>query len=41
MKPMDVDEFLNRRVIVSELEESLNNDDTIESSGITDVQTET
>ena len=41
MKPMDVVKFFNRRVIISELEASLNNDDAIDSSGITKGQTET
>ena len=32
MKPIDVDELFNRRVIISELEYSLNDDDTIDAS---------
>ena len=38
---MDVDEFFNRRVIISELEDSLNDDDAIYASGITEGKTET
>ena len=30
MEPIDVDELFNRRVIISELEASLNDDDTID-----------
>ena len=41
MKPMDVDEFFNIRVIISELDALLNDDDVIDASGITEVQTET
>ena len=41
MKTIDVDELLNIRVIISEVVSSLNNDGEIESSGITEVQTET
>ena len=41
MKTIDVDELFNIRVIISEFEASLNDDDKIESSGITEVQTET
>ena len=41
MKLIDVDEFFNRGVIISELEASLNNDDKIYASRITEVQTET
>ena len=40
IKPMDVDELLNRRVIRSELESSLNDDDEIDASGITEGQKE-
>ena len=32
MKPIDVDEFFNRRFIISELEHSLNNDESIDAS---------
>ena len=41
MKPMDLDKLFNRRVIISELEASLNDDDAIDASGITECQTET
>ena len=41
MKPMDVDEFFNRRVIISELEACLNDGDAIDASVLIDVQTET
>ena len=41
MKTIDVDELFNRRFIISEVESSLNDDDQIESPGITEVQTET
>ena len=41
MKTMDADKLFNRRVIISELESSFNDDDTIDSSGITEVQIET
>ena len=41
MKPMDVDKLFNIRVIISELEASLNGDYAVEASGITEVQTET
>ena len=41
MKPIHADELFNRRVIISELESSFNNDDAIDTSGITEVQTET
>ena len=40
MKPADVDKFFNRRVIISELEVSFNDDDVIEAVGIADCQTE-
>ena len=40
MKPIDVDEFFNRRVIIIELEASLNDDDEIEAPGITEEQIE-
>ena len=40
MKPMDVDELLNIRVIISELEARLNDDDEIDASGITESQIE-
>ena len=38
-KPIDVDELFDIRVIFSELEASLNDDDTIDASGITEGQT--
>ena len=38
---MGVDELFNRRVITSELEASLNDDDEIDTSGITEGQIET
>ena len=41
MKPMDGDKSFNRRVIISKLEASLNDDDEIDASGITEVQIET
>ena len=41
MKPIGVDEFFNRRVIISGQEAHLNDDNTIDSSGITDGQAET
>ena len=41
MKPMDVDELFNRRVIISELESRWNNDYAIDASGINEGQTET
>ena len=41
MKTIDVDELFNRRFIISEVESSLNDDDQIESPGITEGQTET
>ena len=41
MKPMYVDKFFNRRVIISELEAHLNDYDAIDASGITEVQIET
>ena len=41
MKPMNVDELFNKRVITSELEARLNYDDGIDASGITKGQTET
>ena len=41
MKPIDVDELFNIRVIISELEASLNDDEKIESSRITEGQIET
>ena len=41
MKPMDIDELFNRRVVISELEACLNDDDAIDASGITEGQTET
>ena len=41
MKPIGVDELFNIRVIISELEYSLNDDDTIDASWITKYQTET
>ena len=41
MKPLYVDELFNRRVIISELKARLNDDDVIDASGITEVQTET
>ena len=40
MKPIDVDELFNRRVIISELESSLNDDDAIESSVVPEGKTE-
>ena len=36
MTPIDIDELFNRRVIISKLEASFNDDDTIDSSGITE-----
>ena len=41
MKPIDVNKLLNRRFIISGLEDSLNDDDKIYASGIAEVQTET
>ena len=41
MTPMDVDKFFNRRVVISELEAHLNDDDAIDVSWITESQTET
>ena len=41
MKHIDVDELFNRRVIISGLEASFNDDKAIEVSGITQGQTET
>ena len=41
MKNIDIDELFNRRIIISEVEYSLNDDDEIELSGITEGQTET
>ena len=41
MKHMDVNKLFNRRFIISELEECLNDDDAIGASGITEGQTET
>ena len=41
MKPIDVDKFFNTRFIIIELEVSLDDDDAIDASGITEVQTET
>ena len=38
---MDVDELFNIRVIISEFEARLNDDDSIDASQITDFQTET
>ena len=35
MKPIDVDELFNRRVIINELEARLNDDYEIDASGIT------
>ena len=40
MKPIDVDEIFNIRVIISELESSLNDDDTIDSSVVTEGEIE-
>ena len=40
MKPVDVDEILNRRIIISELGSSLNNDDAIYASVVTKAETE-
>ena len=37
MKPIDVDELFNRRLIISESESSLNDDDAIDASGSTDI----
>ena len=34
MKPIGVDEFFNKTVIINELEASLNDDETIDASGI-------
>ena len=36
MKPIYVCEFFNRRFIISELEYSLNNDESIDASVVTD-----
>ena len=41
MKPMNIDEFFNRRVIFSGLEARFNYDDTTDSPGITEGQIET
>ena len=41
MKNIDIDELFNRKIIISEVEYSLNDDDEIELSGITEGQTET
>ena len=35
MKPIDVDELFNRRVIISKLESSLNDDDSIDAAVVT------
>ena len=40
MKPIDVDELLNIRVIIRELESSLNDDDTIGASVVIEDETE-
>ena len=40
MKPIDVDKLFNRRIIISELESSLNDDDAIDTSVVTEGQTE-
>ena len=40
-KPIDIDEFLNRRDIIPESEASFNDDDAIDASGIAEFQTET
>ena len=39
MKPIDVDELFNRRVIISQLEYILNDDDTIDTSVVPEVET--
>ena len=39
MKPMDVDELFNIRVIIIELEARLKDDDALDASGITEGQT--
>ena len=41
MKPIDSDKLFNRRVKISEQEDILNNDDAIDTSGITQGKTET
>ena len=41
MKPIYVDDLFNRMFIISELGDSLNDDDAIDASGIIEVQTET
>ena len=38
-EPIDVDKLFNRRVIISELETSLNDYDAIDASGITEGKT--
>ena len=40
MKPIDVDEFFNRRVIIYELGSSLSYDDAIDESVFTEVEKE-
>ena len=40
MKPIDVDKLFNRRIIISELESSLNDDDAIDTSVVTEGKTE-
>ena len=40
IKPIDVDDLFNIRFIMSELEASFNDNDTFNSSGITEGQTE-
>ena len=41
MKPIEVDKLFKIRVIISELETSLNDDDSIDVSGIKEGKTET
>ena len=40
MKHIDVDELFNKRVIICELESSLNDDDTIDASVVSERETE-
>ena len=39
MRPINVDELFNRLVIIIELGDILNDDDSFDASGITEVQT--
>ena len=40
MKPIDVDELINNKFIISELEYSLTDDDKVDTSGVAYVRTE-